>query len=294
MKIDLQPPPRSLAKKQIWFAGLITQPLTEENGIQSYTATKQTIEQEAKKEIKPSPTMQPWERIEIYNQQYWWRILDMMQQLYPLVVRLFGYHDFNKTIAVPYLQKYPSFHWSIDSIGRRLPKWIREDYTGDDKELVKDAVDLDYAFQESSLSGEKPVIDVSHFQEEELSQLVHRRIYLQPCIHLFALEYNLFQFRDEIIQNEPEYWIDHDFPELPKEKRYYGIVYRAKNYNVIWDSLSSAEFHVLWKFQEGCTIENACEWLERQDAGMSDEAAAHIHFWFQEWTMRGWLTLEKP
>lgn len=293
MKTDDISPPRSLVKKQIWFAGLITQPLTDENGIQAFTSSKQSIEREAKNEIKPSPTLQPWERIEIYNQQYWWRILEIMQQLYPLVVRLFGSYDFNRLIAVPYLQKYPSNHWSIDCIGRKLPVWITEDYSGDDKELIKDAVDLDYAFQESSFSGEKLTIDISHLSEDELSKLVHRRIHLQPYIHLFALDYNLFQFRDEMITQDPDYWIDNDFPELPREKRYYGIVYRAKNDNVVWDSLSSAEFHVLWKFQEGCTIEDACDWLERQDAAMSDEAAAHIHFWFQEWTMRGWLTLEK-
>jgi hypothetical protein len=286
-------PPRSLVKKQIWFASLITQPLTLDNCIQPITPTNQEIEREAIKEIKPSPTLLPWQRIEIYNQQYWWRLLDIMHQLYPFVTRLFGYQDFNQSIAVPFLQQLPSNTWAIDHIGDRLPQWIRTNYTQDDKELVWNAIDLDYAFQDSFCRGVKPTIDIAHLQEDELSQLVSRRIYLQPYIHLFALDYNLFPFREEIIKEEPEYWIDHDFPELPKAKRYYGIVYRSKHDDVVWDNLSSAEFHVLWKFKEGCTIEDACEWLERQDAAMSDEAAAHIHFWFQEWTMRGWLTLEK-
>lgn len=294
MKTKEIPPPKKLEKTQIWFASIITQPLIEDNQIRPITPSQHSIEEEAQLEIRPSPTLKPWERMQVYNQQYWWRLIGIMQELYPLVTRLFGYNDFNEMIAIPYLNKYPSNHWSIDSIGNRLPKWIEKDYQGDDKELVRDAVALDLAFNLSFVSVEKPVIDISHLQEEELDQLIHRRIFLQPYIHLFAFDHNLFQFRDEMLAQEPEYWIEHDFPQLPQEKRYYGIIYRSKHDNIVWDSLSSVEFHILWKFQEGCTIEAACEWLERQDAAMSDEAAAHIHFWFQEWTMRGWLTLTKP
>lgn len=287
------PVPRSLMKTQIWFASIITQPLREKNRIQAYTPSKERIEIEAALHISPSPTLQPWQRIEVYNQQYWWRLLSVMHDLYPLVTRLFGYQDFNESIAVPYLNLLPSNHWSIDCIGNRLPAWIQSNYEGDDKELVTDAVAIDFAYVDSFLKAENPPIDISHYGEKELAQLIHKRIFLQPHIHLFALNYDLFQFRDEMVAQEPEYWVENDFPHLPKEKRYYSIVYRNKHGDVLWDTLSSAEFHVLWKFQEGCTIEDACDWLERQDAAMSDEAAAHIHFWFQEWTMRGWLTLAK-
>lgn len=285
--------PRSLVKKQIWFANLITQPLTDDNGILPFAPSKLPIEREATKEISASPTLLPWQRIEIYNQQYWWRVLQIMQELYPFVTRLFGYTDFNRTIAVPYLQKYPSTHWSIDRIGNKLPQWIRESYQSDDVELVKNAIDLDFAFQDSFIHQAKPIINISHLGEDELSALVHKRIYLQPYIHLFAFDYNLFSFREEMLKQEPDHWIENDFPELPKAKRYYGIIYRTNHDNVVWDNISSSEFHILRKFKEGCTIESACEWLENQDATMSDEAAAHMHFWFQEWTMRGWLTLEK-
>lgn len=292
MKTTQPQAPKKLEETQEWFAGVITQPLRDGNHIDPITPSGEPIEPAAAKRIEPSPTLEPWQRIEIYNQQYWWRIFKILQELYPLATRLFGYFDFNQTIAVPYMRQFPSKHWSIDLIGTRLPIWIREHYNEEDKQLVHDAIDLDYAFQNSFDCELLPTIDISQQNEEGLSLLLRKKIHLQPFIHLFAFDYDLFQFRDAMLAQEPDYWIDHDFPELTTGKRCYGVVYRTHHDNVVWDSLSSAEFHVLWKFHEGCTIEQACEWLEKQNAGLTDEAAAHIHFWFQEWTLRGWLTLE--
>lgn len=286
--------PTNLKNKQQWFAGIITQPMDEDSRIHPFAPSGNTIQGEAAQHIAPSPTLEPWQRIQIYNQQYWWRLIKILQNIYPMVVRLFGYEDFNKSIAVPYLVKYASIHWSIDHIGDRLPRWIEEEYHEEDKALVYDAICVDHSIDRTfTYSGHRPIGLTELPCEESLAKLLDRQIYLQPWVTLFELKYDLFRFRDKLLEEEVEHWLENDFPALPQEREFYHYaVYRDADLNVSWNQLSDAEYYVLSCFEGGNTIENACEWLEKQDHRLSDQAAAHIHFWFQEWTLRNWLTLK--
>src|SRR4051812_44875922 len=102
--------PTQLKRMQEWFASIITRPVDEESRINPLSPEGVPMEQEACRYITPSATLLPAQRIQIYNQQYWWRLLSIMHELYPLVTRLFGHRDFNQTIAIPYLVKYPPSH----------------------------------------------------------------------------------------------------------------------------------------------------------------------------------------
>lgn len=99
--------PFKLKKTQLWFGSIIGRPIDEDSKMNPISPAGQPIEIEACDFIRPSPTLRPAQRIQIYNQQYWWRLLSSMHETFPLVTRLFGYHDFNKIIAIPYLVKFP-------------------------------------------------------------------------------------------------------------------------------------------------------------------------------------------
>lgn len=287
--------PTTLKNRQQWFASIITEPLIEGSSINPVTPEGRTIAEEANQWIAPSPTLEPWQRMEIYNQQYWWRLLKILQNIYPTLTRLFGYEDFNKTIAVPYLVKYPSKHWSIDHIGNCLTNWIEEDYKDEDQGLIYDVALVDHTIDRTFVIPNRKAIDMTQLpQGTNISDLLSRKIYLQPWVTLFELKYDLFRFREHMLKEEVEHWMENDFPSLMQEReKYYFVVWRDAEKNVVWDELSEAEYLVLNRFQEGNTIERACEWLEKQGKGLCDQAAAHIHFWFQEWTLKHWLTLDK-
>lgn len=287
--------PAELKNRQEWFASIITTPLQSDSSIAPTAPSGNTIESETSRFICPSPTLEPWQRIQIYNQQYWWRLLKILQNVYPMVTRLFGYEGFNKFIAVPYLLKYPSNHWSVDHVGYRLPQWIEEEYTDEDKEVVYDAACVDLAIDRTFTYGTLKPIDLAQLPgEDALSEMLNRKIFLQPWVTLFELKYDLFRFRDALLEEEVEHWIENDFPDLPQgQKNYYYVVYRNENGNVNWDQLSSAEYLILKGFKKGATLQQACDSLEQKEKELAEEAAAHIHFWFQDWTLRNWLTLKQ-
>ncbi len=284
--------PAKLKKSQKWFASIITRPIDEDSRMNPISPVGELMEEESWDYILPSPTLRPAQRIELYNQQYWWRLLSILHETFPLLTRLFGYHDFNQTIAFPYLQKYPPTHWSLNELGVNLSSWITDNYHRSDKSLIKDAADIDWAYNRSFLAPENSPLTANLPNSDDISKLLECKLYLQPSVTLFSYPYDLFNFRLEFLTQEPEYWIENDFPELHKSQKWI-VLFRNFRNDLIWEEISESEYHLLLRFQKGDSIEDACQWLEEQKTELYTAAANNIHTWLQGWVVKKWLTMEK-
>lgn len=280
------------AEMQQWFAGVISRPLVDNLKIQPYTPEGSLIAQEAAKYIVSSPTLQPDQRIQIYNQQYWWRLLNTLQANFPLVTRLFGRNAFNEQIAIPYLLKHPSNHWSLNVLGSRLTKWIEESYHASNKTLVFYAAALDWAFLECFIAIQYPYPNLGKLIEEKPEHVLAQTIYLQPHVSLFKWEYDLFTFRDDCLKKGVDDWIETPFPELPSGKACCFVLYRNVNNYLAWRSISLSQYVLLQKFKNGSSLGDACAYVESQDEELYEEVAEHLHQWIQDWMQGGWLTLD--
>lgn len=286
--------PLQLKRTQQWFASIIERPIDEEDRMNLISPSGQPMRQEACDYISPSPTLRPEQRIELYNQQYWWRLLKTMQESFPLVLRLFGYSSFNQLIATPYLVKYPSNHWSLLPLGDRLPQWIASEYHAEDKPLVSHAALVDCAFLHAFVCHQFPPI-ASELAAQDQEHLLNQKLVLQPYVHLFELPYDLFQFRVEFLKQKPEYWIENDFPPLEHlEQPLHFVLYRNANKNVSIETVSLNEFLTLRQYVSGMTIDSLCQWLETQphESALYQEASQNLHLWFQNWIARQWLGCE--
>lgn len=285
--------PSKLKKSQKWFASIITRPIDEDSRMNPISPSGVAMEEEACDFIAPSPTLRPAQRIQIYNQQYWWRLLNILQEAYPLVTRLFGYHDFNQSIAIPYLVKYPPNSWALNTLGDNLPKWVREDYHESDKTLVQDSIDLDTAFNLSFLTKNGTPVTMDKLPVKgDIASLLDVTLYLQPHVHLFEFNYDLFAFRVQFLNKDVDYWVHNDFPELPSDQKYF-VLFRTLCSDISWQDVSQAQFLLLKQFEKGCSIEKACDWLENQDEKIFEEASQHLHVWIQDWIIRQWLSFDK-
>jgi len=294
--------PLILKKELYWFAEIIGRPIDEDSRMNPISPTGNPMELESADHIAPSPTLRPAQRIQIYNQQYWWRLLTILHDTFPLLTRLFGYYDFNRLLGIPYIVKYRPNHWSLNFLGSRMAQWIEEEYHNSDKLLVLDAARIDAAFSDSFVSLQMPAVQLVmapsdlqqglNLKENEtlFEELLKKPLYLQSHIYLFNLDYHLFNYRNVFLLQPPEYWIDNEFPKLEKERAYFFVLYRNLKNEISWKETSKIEFELLNLFKDGYSIEKACEWLENQESEVYELAMNHLQSWFQEWTLRKWLT----
>lgn len=282
--------PDELRHTLTWFARIIERPIDQESRMMPLSPEGISMEEEAARFISASPTMLPHERIEVYNQQYWWRLLGILHENYPLLVRLFGYTAFNHIIAAPYLCAYRPDHWSLGHLGGTLFKHLDETYQTEDRRLILDAAVIDYAHILSFFNQQLPIVSLSEVKvQKDLTELIEVRLYLQPHLQLFELPYHLLDFRNEMLDHPGDHYLDNPLPVLKKGQCYFAIFRNSQN-RVSWQELTKGQFHLLQLFKNGHSAAAACDWLERQKGTFFEEALTNVHLWFQEWIINGWFT----
>lgn len=289
MGFDLRAP-TYLKEAQQWMASIIVRPIDMQNNMHPISPTGNRMEEEAMHYIAPSWSLKPHQRIELYNQQYWWRLLNVLHDMFPLVVRLFGYADFNQTIGFPYLVKYPPKHWSLNALGENFCRWVLEEYPHDDRQLIYDAAAIDWGYDRSFIAAALPPLSIK--EGCDLSSIATSKFFLQPWLFFFEFSYDLFKFRDELLEHTPDAWIDMDFPPLDKGKKHFALC-RAPSGHIIWSEISEGEFLLLNRFKKGASITDACKWLEKQNSEIVQQALEQIQMWFHQWVARGWFSLEQ-
>lgn len=277
--------PTALRETQEWFGRVISRRIDDQSRINPIAPSGNLIKEEAPFYIAPSPTLTPARRIELYNQQYWWRLLNTLQESFPLTVRLFGYSAFNESIAKPYLEVYPPNTWSLTPLGDRLADWVEKYYDEKDKALVLNCVKLDYKYIEAFVDAEYPTLSA-----ENEEALLEKTLTLQPYVKLFTFPYDLFSFRREMLMQPVEYWVDNPFPVLSKKKKFHFVLSRSRSLDIGWAEISLPEYLLLEQLKRPQTIMELCNWLEKQKREIVNLASKNLQTWFQSWTARRWLT----
>ncbi len=202
------------------------------------TAPLGTEHSDAGEYICASPTLQPSERLQIYNEQYWWRLFGALADALPTVVRLFGKEDFDQEIAQPFLLRHPPSHWSLYPIADGILEWMEGQ-----EEVVLDCARLDLLIYSTFFC---PVFPPS----------VKEQFQLQPHVRLYESDCDYLTFREELLAQSADYWLDNDFPELKKEKTY-GVIFR--NVSPDWAKVDADLFALLKRFEKPTALEEVVE-----------------------------------
>ncbi|MBV9488546.1 MAG: putative DNA-binding domain-containing protein, partial [Verrucomicrobia bacterium] len=108
------------------MATALFRPLTPQWGMQKRWTDGRTMQELAAEFIKPNDRLSSFERLEIYNRQYWFRVLDCLQDDYPGLRAIVGEQKFMK-LATAYLARFPSESHTLRDLGSRLEQFIYEE-----------------------------------------------------------------------------------------------------------------------------------------------------------------------
>ncbi len=87
-------------------------PLTRDDGMQRNWTDGSATSEVAAQFIKPNDRLDSFDRLQIYNQQYWWRLLGNFAEDFRGLRAVLGEREFDK-LAVAYLDHCGSQSWTL-------------------------------------------------------------------------------------------------------------------------------------------------------------------------------------
>jgi hypothetical protein len=279
------------------MARAVMRPLTPRNAMQTRWRDGLPMKKVAAGFIKPNDRLSSFERLEIYNRQYWFRLRDCFYDDYPGLRAVLGDRRFAR-LAEAYLTRHPSESFSLRNLGRRLVEFLEAEprWGAPHGRLALDMARLEWAQIEAFDNEAKPPLT-----KEALSEIAPARTPLQLQPHLTLLELNhpvdefLIQVKhaDRLRDEASNAMEAHPARERRRLKRrlkaetVFLAVHRHHD-TVYYKRLEPAAFRVLSAFRRKASIAQACQQLGPVQGNPSD-LGAKIKGWFETWAVLGWL-----
>lgn len=287
-------PPMTLEEIQRAMAAAVMMPLTADEDMRSHAPDGRAMDQVAARFIAPNSRLTAFERLEIYNRQYWYRVLGALAEDFPAVRAVVGAQRF-QALSIAYLAEHPSRSFSLRNLGSKLPAWLaaHPHYAGRRQALAVDLARIEWAFVEA--------FDNAEFAPLTLEQIATlqsgSRLALQPHVQLLALHYPVDDLvlalhrRDKRQASEAGVRHDQDTPaKLPRLRRrpLWVAAHRVHN-SVYYRRLAREEFATLSALRDGVALGVA---LEAGLAGSTlppERLARAVQQWFSIWAELGWI-----
>jgi hypothetical protein len=292
-----------LLSMQRQMARAVMTPLTNSERMRRVAPNGRSMRAVASQIIKPNDRLTSFERLEIYNRQYWFRILSGFAEDFPGLRAVLGGRRFD-ALAKAYLTDCPSQSFTLRNLGSRLEGWLRTHpgWAGERQNLAVDMARLEWADIEA-FDGKRE----SPLKPEELSGAdpTTLRLRLQPYISLLDLRYPVDDLLLEVRKDAESLDVaSNAFSERHKRKRVAAVaklkpspiflaVHRLDE-DVYFRRLTREEFEILSKLQAGKSLNAAIAGVLRHSPPAAEERAANVENWFRTWAALGWFCrLEK-
>jgi len=272
-------------------------PLTQQETMPRRRKDGASNKSEADAIIKPNDRLSSFERLEIYNRQYWFRLYSSFEEDFPGLMAVIGRKKFD-ALTRAYLTDFPSRSFSLRNLGSKLEDWLHEhrDYIEPRAELALDMVRIEWAHIETFDSAAEPLIDADDLAEIHDGSQLH----LQPYLRVLKLHYPvddlIIDIRSESGSSDAS---SNNATIARKRKRarhvaalepeeIYLAVHRHEN-SVYYKRLSPEDYRLLSALMSGMPIGRAIEMAFEDSAIPEDQRAPFLQGAFQTWSSLGWF-----
>jgi hypothetical protein len=271
--------------------------------------------------IKPNDRLTSFERIEIYNRQYWFRLIDSFYEDFPGLRAVLGRLKFNR-LTREYLAQHPSRSFTLRNLGRHLPQFVKDHpkLTSPRSELAYEMARFEWAQVEAFDGAVKPVVTVDDLLGQNPAKL---RLALQPFISLLELKYPLDEYMLRLkkigLRGDASNAMEERMHEsrlkrrspIPRPRRVFIVVHRHEN-SLYYKRIDERGFRLLAALEKGATLDTAIKSAFAAEPGRprpgkpgrgrpgstsarsqfdhsSEPDSALIREWFETWTELGWF-----
>jgi hypothetical protein len=287
-----------LMQLQRAMARAVMQPLTSSERMQRRAPDGGPMKRYASRFIKPNDRLTSFERLEIYNRQYWFRVLSALIEDFPGLRAVFGERRFD-AMAKAYLIANPSRSFTLRDLGSRMESWLRKNskWAGKNQALALDIARLEWADIEAFDGKAEPALRPEDISSADGAKL---KLTLQPYVKLLSFRYPVDDLLLEVRKNDEDTdFASNTFSERQKRKRVRAVaklkpaqiflaVHRI-DYSVYFRRLDQEEYSILTALQGGNTLGAAIEAAFRKSAVAPDQRPVQVQTWFQTWAALGWF-----
>ncbi len=288
---DPMPP---LAEVQRWFQSVISHPEGVDAGVESVDAqaiarlTRDELEQMITRSAKVSAR----DRIAIYANAYYARLIDCLGESFPILKRTLG-DDVFTGFAFGYLQTHPSRSYTLNHLGDHFPQYLndtRPDRGDANPADARPAVDwpdflIDLATLEWTIDQvfDGPGIEgVATLQMQDLINIAPEqwplmRLTLAPCLRLLHFRFPVNDYYTAVRNARDEEEVE---TPLPAET---FLAVTRRDFIVRRHELSALQYALLQSLEQGHPIEAAIT-AAAQVTDLDDDALAlQLREWFTTW-----------
>lgn len=287
----------SLSRLQSLVASATMRELNEDFEMRPRWTDGRSMRSHASRFIKPNDRLTAFERLEIYNRQYWFRLLESFHEDFPGLHAVLGQERFVR-LAVAYLSAHPSTSFTLRNLGRHLVRFLEThpSHTAFNPRLVLDLARLEWAHIEAFDNAAEPPVTADALLDANPAEL---RLRLQPHLTLLHLAYPLDEFlialrrvedsraeaSNAVTARQSRSGVHPVHP--PKPQPVWLAVHRHRNC-VHYKRLTEAQFQLLDALRQGLPLAEACELVLRDRSHPKPE---HLRRWFGDWALLGWFWL---
>jgi hypothetical protein len=274
----------------------VRRPLTADFSMETVAEDGQSTARMDSRYIKPSVTLTSFERLEVYNRQYWFRVIDAVSEDYPALSAIVGPDQFDALILA-YLSENPSTSFTLRNLGKNLPAWLvhHPEFTGRRHELAIDAARVEWACVEAFDGAILPPLTESCALLASPAMM----LVLQPHLRLLHLRYPTDELVIAVHRGNPDAEIVSSAATMrkrparmrfPKMRRtdIYLAVHRYDD-SVYHSRLTAVQFRLLSALRDGHTMESAIGTALAGSRLTPEEQAATIEEIFAHASRLGWI-----
>jgi hypothetical protein len=286
----------TLLELQRRMAEDVRRPLTDDFEMRDTTDDGASVGAIAATYISPNDRLSSFERLEIYNRQYWFRLISAVSDDYPTLNALLGHQRFDSLILA-YVHENPSTSWTLRDLGAKLPAFLEEhpEFTGWRHRLAVDVARLEWAYVDAFDRKHRTPLAT----EEAQAIGPELRLSLQPHLQLLELNYPVDGLvlavkkharETEIVSSAASQHETRNRLRLPtmKQERIWLAVHRFED-SVYYRRIDRETFLLLTALRSGCSVAEAVTQAFGKTRLNAEEQANLLHESFAHASELGWF-----
>jgi hypothetical protein len=280
------------------MAAAVMHPLTRGETMPQRRRDGKSNQLEAEAIIRPNDRLSSFERLEIYNRQYWFRLYTCFEEDFPGLKAIVGRAKFDALMRA-YLTDCPSESFTLRNLGSRLETWLEDhpEHLGPHPRLARDMVRLEWAHIEAFDSEERPRLSAQALARID----EHSTIRLQPYLRLLRLEYPVDDLLLEVRSEDGSSASSTNNASVARRRRrvrhvaalgrrpLYLAVHRHEN-SVWYKPLPEQEYGLLAALMAGKTLGDAIDEAFAASSLPDHLQATFLQESFAACSMLGWFT----